>query len=445
MITNKNFNSDFFRKQLHQPGWNFTASHKFPTLFLVVGLFLLDSAQATPFNGCTFYKDDFVSPSYSDGEPDSGCADFSAVNGRDNCKIWEGVCPACFSYPGDHVQMWLPDYFIEVTKHTGRSIFAEDFDGKAFKTHLKLGVSWWESSTKTPVNPVVSNGMTSSQSRESFWHARILVVPYGSLANNYPPLGSSKGVGLPVCYSALSEFLPAQWNYNLADGAFAFAWSPVGILACLSPAGAVANEVIGLARNKVTALANAPGLPNQSLPVDLACANPVGAKEAYLKNLVPGSAALAPLSGDIKNSLCMGSWGNLMPRTGWITNEDPFMSAMMAAYKFQSAAGDFHLNNAIKPRSSDKWQIVYPPRSSNKCFSPGSATLGLPPAMESIATRMKDETSVGNVLKDGTYVIAVWRKRTACKRPTQFIKGYDNAFKINFKKNKGICDAAGRL
>ena len=82
-----------------------------------------------PLNGCTFYKPRLV--------PEFGrCGQFSAVRGRSGCRKVKGICPACVTYPGDDVQMWLPDYFIEVTRHIGRSMFAENFDGVALAAQL---------------------------------------------------------------------------------------------------------------------------------------------------------------------------------------------------------------------------------------------------------------------------------------------------------------------
>jgi hypothetical protein len=354
------------------------------------------------------------------------------------------VCPFCVVYSGDDVQMWVPDYFIEVTRHVGRSVFAESVDTLSLQGHLKLATKWWESSTLAPALGIFSNGMGSPSARESFWHARILTIPYASWVNNYPPLSAGKGVGLPTCYSALSEFMPAQWNYNLADGPYAAAWAPVGVPACLSVVGASAMGALQETRAKVSQVAGgAPKLPN--LPIDPTCANPMGGAEAFAKNALPSSDALAPLQGEVANKLCMGSWGNLLPRTGWVLSEDPHMSAMIAAYKFMSAAGDFHLSPHLKLQPDDQWQIVYPPQWGGKCFTPGSPLKDLPPAAEDPVSRAKDELTPFGTLKDNTYVIAVWRKRSSCEEPLQWIGGWDADFKVNYLKNQGICQAAGAL
>lgn len=89
-----------------------------------------------PINACTNYKPRLIS--FFDS-----CAEFSAITGRNGCTKTKGVCPACVTYPGDHLQMWLPDYFVEVTPHIGRSVFAENAAGSALNLHLKAAMAWW--------------------------------------------------------------------------------------------------------------------------------------------------------------------------------------------------------------------------------------------------------------------------------------------------------------
>jgi hypothetical protein len=339
--------------------------------------------------------------------------------------------------------MWLPDYLIEVSKHVGRSVFADSADGVALARHLKLATNWWSSSTLAPAVGVFSNGFQSPSGRDSFWHVRMLPVPYGSWVNNFPPLAASKGVGLPSCFSALSEFMAGQWNYNLADASYAAAWAPAGIPLCLSLVGGAAMGAIQEARAQVSQIASStPSFPD--LPVDVTCANPVGAAEAFYKNALPSSDALAPLKGDVADKLCMGTWGNLLPRTGWITSEDTHMSAMIAAHKFMSAAGDFHLSPQLKLRPDDKWQVVYPPQiGGGRCFTPGSPFKDLPPVPEDPISRGRDELTPFGDLKSNTYIIAVWRRRNSCEEPLQWIGGWSADFKANFLKNSAVCKAAG--
>lgn len=50
-----------------------------------------------PFHGCTFYKPRLVLESFAGASPFAGCAEFSAVNGRNGCRKVKGVCPCAFS------------------------------------------------------------------------------------------------------------------------------------------------------------------------------------------------------------------------------------------------------------------------------------------------------------------------------------------------------------
>ena len=390
-----------------------------------------------PLNGCTYYKPRLL-PGFR------GCAEFSAVRGRQGCHKVKGVCPNCVRYLGDDVQMWLPDYFIEVTRHVGRSIFAESLDSGALAAQLALGVKWWELSTHAPVLPGASNGMQSPHAASSFWHARILTVPYGAEVSNFPPLSSSKGSGLPICFSALSEFLPAQWNFNVADAPYAIAWAQVGAPLCLSIVGGAVAAGAGEAKRRVRKIAGGVGsMPTG--PVDSSCANPVGAAEAMVKDAQPSADTLAPLSGDL-TALCMGTWGNLVPRTGWIGSDDPYMSALAAAYKFQSLAGDMHLNASLKLLADDKWQIVYPPRPGSACFRPGSPLadiVGM--GGDDPVARASDEITPAGSLKGHTYVLAVWRRRNSCEEPLEAVGGWTAVYQANFVKNQGLCQAVPSL
>ena len=387
-----------------------------------------DFSTTMPIHGCTFFSSALVSDYNS-------CAEFSAVLGRNGCRKSKGP----INYPGDDVEMWLPDYFIEVTKHVGRSIFAQSLDGRALAGQLALASSWWASSSG-PISPLASNGSESPSGGDNFWHVRLLTVPYGSTFNNYPPLAASIGTGLPLCYGGISEFYPGQWNYNLGDSPYAAAWSAVGIPACHTLAGATASSLgQDAARRLKQITANLGSLP--SFAVDVTCAAPVGAKEALFKNALPTSDAMTPLANPLR--LCIGSWGNLLPRTGWILTEDLKLSALMAAYKFQSLVSDLHLNPGLRPRADDKWQIVYPTQTPSGCFRPGS--LLQTPRSDDVTTRTKDEAEAGGIRKHHTYVIAVWRKRHSCEEPLESIGGWSSSFNANFGKNRVACQAMGVL
>lgn len=390
------------------------------------------AASGMPLSGCSFLKPQRLSSF-------SSCAEFSAVRGRSGCRKVKGLCPACVTYAGDDVAMWLPDYFIEITPHTGKSLFTESPDGAGLAAQLQLGARWWESATKAPLTPA-SMGSVSPSAASSFWQARILTIPYGAQVTSFPPLAASKGTGLPVCYAALSEFLAAQWNYNLADGPYALAWAPVGAGLCLNIAGAGVAGGLAEAKRVLTPLRGASS--SASLPVDLTCASPVPAEEAIAKNALPAADTMSPLTDPQK--LCMGSWGNLIPRTGWISSEDPYMAALTAAYKFQSLAADSHINPDLKRRSDDKWQIVYPPRANSRCFHPGSPVDALAVAGDDPVSRSRDEMTTGSVRK-GVYVIAVWRRRHTCEEPLEAVGGWTTTYRANLAKNEALCAAVPSL
>jgi len=124
------------------PQWRITLGGVFACVSIASQT--LASPLLSPFHGCTFYKARLALQSYAGGQPFLGCANFSTVNGRNGCTKTKGVCPFCVVYSGDDVQMWVPDYFIEVTKHVGRSVFAEAVDVPSLKLHLQLASKWWE-------------------------------------------------------------------------------------------------------------------------------------------------------------------------------------------------------------------------------------------------------------------------------------------------------------
>ena len=410
-------------------------------------LFVLGVLLATPISGysaplssCTFYKPNLLAQTFTNGAPQMGCAEFSAVLGRHGCKKVKGTCPLCVRYPGDHLQMWLPDYFIEVTKHVGKSIFTSLPTGPLLSKQLSLAQAWTDQALVAPSAAAVSNGAHSTSGSSSFWHARIITAPYGVEVNNYPPLRTPSGTGFPHCFSAISEFYPSQWQLNLVDGPFALAWMPLGLTLCNNPAAQITAELMAQAqKNLSSATSSAIGSGNVDLS-SIACALPVGAKEGSYKNALPTSDAVSPLKNPM--NLCMGSWGNLLPRTGMVTSDDPLMSALIAAYKIQSLAADFNLNNALRSVGDDKWQIIYPPRAPANCFTPGSS-LAVALGADDPLSRAKDELGFDQALKDHTYIIAVWRRRESCEEPLSQIDGWGKIYKSNFEKNKAVCQSLG--
>lgn len=398
-------------------------------------------AQAlAPFNACTFSSPQFAAQSFAGGKASRGCANWSVARARNGCVKVKGTCPLCVAYPGDHLQMWLPEFFIEVTTAPGESVFTVSADGLLLKQHLKLGNAWLEAATLSP-GQKFKRSLPDAVTQSTFWNARILVMPYGNLMGSFPPLPGIFGTEAPTCFAGLSEFFPSQWNYNSVDSPYALAWAPVGIPLCNSPFGATLMGALETAKSAVSSLSL--GKSFSSLPGE-ACARPVGVGEATLKNLRPNSDALAPITAgpqNLSSKLCMGSWGNLLPRTGWSVTADPLLSAMQAAYKFTSMTADFNLNDNWKVRDDDSWQIVFPNNAPASCFKPGAPFPFVAPVpAEDILQRGRHETASTSQAK-GSYVIAVWRKRETCQEPLEIFGGWTVAHRANIIKNTAICSA----
>lgn len=407
----------------------------------------LAGPKVTPFNGCTFYAPPYGAQSFAGGAPYAGCAEWSAIRGRNGCTKVKGVCPACVTYQGDSLQMWLPEYFIEVTTAPGESAFTEGADGGLLSKHLALGYTTWKTGTKAKLPiPTADRSMPDVTNQSTVWHARVLVMPYANMMGSYSPLPSVQGTEAPTCFAGLSEFVPEQWAFNAADVGYAAAWAPLGIPLCNMPEGALSMAALDAARTAVSRVAGSGSFGGGDGEV---CARPVSGGEATKKNLRPSSDALAPLTegpASLSSKLCMGAWGNLLPRTGWSVTADPLLSAMQAAYRFTSLAADVALNDRWKLKTDDKWQIVFPVNLPATCFKPGAPFpfLNVPP-LEDPTRRNAHELNPKSKRK-GTYIIAVWRRRETCQEPLETVGGWSASHKGNLLKNQAICQGfnAGR-
>lgn len=383
-----------------------------------------------PINGCTIYKSRLLS--FFDA-----CAEFSAVTARGGCMKVKGICPACITYPGDHVQMWLPDFLVEVSTHFGKSLFAEGVSGAGLKAHLEAATKWANSTSMQFEK--FSDGGAFDTSHSMMWHVRILPVPYGKLATTFPPVSASKGVGVPVCYSSLSELDLGQWTYNLADGPAAIALAPIALPKCYTPLGAIATSI----GQTVTSNAVAASGFDDSIstnPFPSSCALPIPTKFALAKTMA---------GSDTWNvsKMCIGSLGGLLPRTGNVPADNPYKAALVAGVKFASLTSDhFGDSNTGGWQLTDKWQLVYPPTTHGYCFRPGqvSQALEIPlGVLEDPTTRIADSASLS--VKSGTYVFAVWRRRDACMEPLNAVSGgagWQADYQINKAKNIALCSAA---
>ena len=400
-------------------------------LLMTIGITLSATVVSAkvPVHSCTFYHSVWK-PFFM------GCAEPKIH--RRTCTIVKGPCPACIKYQGDRGSMFLPDYLIEVTEHYGDSIFKHTSPG--MKSHLDLAKSYYESKTMGVAHKSLDKGGRSPFSNSYFWHARMLVVPYGPGALTYMSLRPGGGP-LPICFSGISEFFFDQWHLGISDGPFAAAWAPVGIPMCLSDAGAAANAAVA------TAIANAKSWGGSlmgsigaggSFPMpglQQGCAYPVNAKAGLGMNLNPSSDALS------FPKLCMGSLGNLVPREGTITTEDRFRSAVMAAWKFASLVKDFHPSSMAGIEFDYKWQLVYPQTSHGHCFRPGT--------LEDFPTGPvefgRDLVAPPGSEKTNTYVFAIWRKReTHCMEPEVESVPWRKSIDLEHKALETACNTVTR-
>lgn len=390
------------------------------------------ASVSMPVNGCTSYAPRLLS--FFDG-----CAEFSAVTGRAGCTKVKGICPACVTYEGDHLQMWLPDFLVEVTQAFGRSMFAEASTGVALNAHLKAATAWATSSSGQA--PFLSNGVGLNTSHSSFWHVRVLPVPFGSLANTYPPLSTSKGVGLPTCYSAVSELAYGQWTYGLSDMPVAAAIASIAIPVCYTGIGAA---VASLGQTGAAVASSMTGVGDEGTASGFpsGCALPVPAKLGLAKNTSPSSDAWNPAK------LCIGTLGGLIPRTGLVPADDPFKAALTAGVKFASLTSDHFGDSSTGGWNiTDKWQLVYPPSPHGYCFRPGDFNQAWEvPAgvLEDPSTRIADNAT-GTGGRAQVYVFAVWRKRTSCEEPLNVVSAgaaWQADYQLNKAKNLALCSAA---
>jgi hypothetical protein len=137
-------------------------------------------------------------------------------------------------------------------------------------------------------------------------------------------------------------------------------------------------------------------------PFGLGCAYGLPANLLLVQNLKPTSDALN------SKKLCMGELGGLLPRQGLINHDDPFRSAVMAAWKFASLTKDAFFDSVGGIEPSDKWQLIFPTSDQQGCFDPDNAAKDWPILGPG---ESRKEWEVGK-----TYVFAIWRqeKTTSC-------------------------------
>jgi hypothetical protein len=355
---------------------------------------------------------------------------------RKSCRIVKGVCPACVTYMGDKGRMWLPDFFIEVTTKEGESKFADAYP--SLKKHLQLAEDYANNRTPAPLRGHRANTSPdiAHHVKEHFWHARIVLPPWGGEVFQYlhlPQQGGSSAMA-PVCYAGISEFVSDQWKLGVSDVPFSTAWAPVGLVACNTPGtsiatGAIAGAMAAGRSSGASALGgmNSEGAGGKFGP--LGCAYGVPGNVLLKQNLNPSSDAMS------FSKLCMGEMGNLLPREGLINSDDVFRSAVMAGWKFASLTKDAFLGSIGGIEGTDKWELVYPRSDMEGCYQP--QTLGRDWPAPGPTEKRYVLTEMGH-----TYIFAVWRERetTRCMEPGEAdaiwlptVKG------PNYQANRGLC------
>jgi hypothetical protein len=360
-------------------------------------------AIAAPVHACTFYKSIWAPHFMACAEP---------LVEPLSCKKVKYAGPVRMEYKGDYVSMFLPDYVIEVTDHWGKSMFSET--SPTMGLHLQKAKGWYESKAGIPGlgTGAVDKGGANISGRYHFWHARTLPVPYGGF-NKYPDVaGAAGGHMLPVCYSGISEYYPAQWNLGLADLKFTVAWAPIGIPMCHTDAGIFGSAAVALAKEGAKKAANSI-LAELGAPIDVSdfsfqasCAYPIQTQVGISLNLRPSSDALS------LDKLCMGTLGNLLPREGTIETEDLFRSSVMAAWKFASLVKDFHPGSVAGIEATDKWQIMFPKSTRPNCFRAGNLSDLFPGPIEG-------RSFIATETQEDAYIYAIWRNRGKCLEPGQ--------------------------
>ena len=123
------------------------------------------------------------------------------------------------------------------------------------------------------------------------------------------------------------------------------------------------------------------------------------------KSMALAAGALSCAAGTLSNDLCMGSWGAVYPRTGFITHQSQVVGSAAAAVRAVSIAGisgqGVHVvleHLGFMPSfETDKLELVYPNPS-------GCIKIGQNPAT----------WESGKLSLTGKYLWVYWRRRICC-------------------------------
>jgi hypothetical protein len=347
--------------------------------------------------------------------------------------------------PGIRVTAWYPAYLIEVSFRVGSSIFATGADTAALAQHIRLAEQNWTRALKdpSPFKSMVSVTGTDKQTDTSLMFGRILDVPYAATGWSFT-FGSADSTNIPACYRGITEFSAETWNdtFTSGDRKIAALWAPANVIMCGAGApiqGAAAE--IGAATGGVSQIP-VPGGQFPTGGAGCALALPVWAQQA---RSLTGPTAVDP------SRQCMGALGPVLPRTGWTQSSDLFLASQQVAWRTLSLTAE-HQPTGVNIAADDKWQIIWPPVQTPRCFTPGSLTR---PTNILPTEFLKDRLTGGPVpmpLSDieanrkgrSVIVFAVWKRKTSCQESTNWAAiqadiGAGHAVRVN------ACNVANRL
>lgn len=378
---------------------------------MVTLLALVSGAAAAPFSGCTFFKQRLANHSWPGGT-DTGCAQFHVQSQA--CVKFKVVGYTVVTYQGDLVTGRLPEYFIEVTPHFGKSVFTEDPDGAQLSVQLDTATEYWKAQlgiAGAPDQVVAGANESDPTSPGQFLFGRAVKVPYGTLTWSQATIGVNAGAAGPaVCYESLSEYSPEVWSDKEGH-------AETGIAGIVN---AVASDVCMLPGTAIPAnLIDPP-----ALDVVEPCAVPA-TREQILIGMGRPDSEVADIAIN-PSTMCAGRFGPLLPRTGWVADADELTAAQHVAYKTASIGKD-HFNAGPGIEMDDRWQMVWPPSLNplaGQCFIPGveRPLVEMVPLVNMPTVPLTD----GPFMRPGPategkspYVFAVWRRFTKCVEPGQ--------------------------
>lgn len=430
---------------------------KYLLLLLLLASNAIQSQSLGGFlNACDFYKEPF----YKHFEK---CAEAKHQYYACRKVRWP------LTYPGDYFSMYVPSFFIEVTPHFGKSKFASDsvLSGSLLKAHLEGAKDFWESTNRFafPMSEKLQGGTDIGDDMYAYY-ARIIEIPFGSFGGgpgvlSFPSWISgnddliksrSAGIGVPICFEAISENFEAQWRKNQIDGPISQATHRLRWELCGSLTGLAAAEVQKYAADvaKTYAKSVVSNAGNIEIGSVGQCSIPHTGEMLKVKMAGASKDTFSYLFNPL--NYCFGGLGPKLPRTRYVYGPDPHTAALITALKFASLAGDVIDPTLRVSGNGYKIQQLYPKplASSSMPGLPGEAPCHRPWMLKELrpdrllqkfrlSTSDIDQRRKETPGEDtGTYVFAVWQYKKKCIDPNL---GWMALFKAQLAANSSICKA----